>query len=181
MTGSLHVPSRGHKDRAMPLRTIPSSPFPSPPGARRWRFRPTSQRGTGVAVLPQSVAHLALPVSPPGACRWALLADFAPYKPARLPADNPAEFSYFFDTGGRRRCYVAPERFYDGGGGGTRPLGPLLPSMVGEGRVGRGMLVWVLYVCEGARGGKGQGGRRDEIQAIIGDAYNRELGPQSAP
>lgn len=24
-----------------------------------------------------------------------------------------ADFSFFFDTGGRRRCYVAPERFYD--------------------------------------------------------------------
>ena len=50
---------------------------------------------------------------------WAVLADFAaPYKPATLPADNPADFSYFFDAGGRRRCYVAPERFVDGGGGG---------------------------------------------------------------
>ena len=28
-----------------------------------------------------------------------------------LPDDNPADFSYFFDTSGRRTCYVAPERF----------------------------------------------------------------------
>jgi phosphoinositide-3-kinase regulatory subunit 4 len=36
-----------------------------------------------------------------------------------LPADNPADYSYFFDTGGRRRCYVAPERFQEAGGGGV--------------------------------------------------------------
>ncbi len=29
-----------------------------------------------------------------------------------LPDDNPADFSYYFDTSGRRTCYVAPERFY---------------------------------------------------------------------
>ncbi|KAG1658241.1 hypothetical protein FOA52_008501 [Chlamydomonas sp. UWO 241] len=57
---------------------------------------------------------------------WAYLVDFAPYKPTYLPADNPAEFSYFFDTGGRRRCYIAPERFYSDG---PRPLGPLTPQM----------------------------------------------------
>lgn len=28
-----------------------------------------------------------------------------------LPEDNPADFSYFFDTSGRRTCYLAPERF----------------------------------------------------------------------
>lgn len=28
-----------------------------------------------------------------------------------LPDNNPADFSYFFDTSGRRTCYVAPERF----------------------------------------------------------------------
>ena len=28
-----------------------------------------------------------------------------------LPEDNPANFSYFFDTSGRRTCYLAPERF----------------------------------------------------------------------
>ena len=42
---------------------------------------------------------------------WAFIADFASFKPASLPADNPADYSYFFDAGGRRRCYVAPERF----------------------------------------------------------------------
>ena len=44
---------------------------------------------------------------------WAFIADFASFKPPTLPADNPADYSYFFDTGGRRRCYVAPERFRD--------------------------------------------------------------------
>ena len=56
---------------------------------------------------------------------WAFLADFATFKPGSLPADNPADYSYYFDTGGRRRCYVAPERFRDGGGdrtgGGATP------------------------------------------------------------
>ena len=27
--------------------------------------------------------------------------------------DVQADFSYFFDTGGRRRCYIAPERLYE--------------------------------------------------------------------
>jgi phosphoinositide-3-kinase regulatory subunit 4 len=50
---------------------------------------------------------------------WAFLSDFATFKPAALPADNPADYSYFFDTGGRRRCYVAPERFVDEPGPGS--------------------------------------------------------------
>lgn len=40
-----------------------------------------------------------------------LLADFASFKPTFLPEDNPADYSYFFDTSRRRLCYVAPERF----------------------------------------------------------------------
>ncbi|KAI0701928.1 hypothetical protein BC835DRAFT_1321753 [Cytidiella melzeri] len=43
---------------------------------------------------------------------WLLLSDFAPHKPAYLPLDDPADFSFFFDTSGRRTCYIAPERFY---------------------------------------------------------------------
>ncbi|KAI0088224.1 hypothetical protein BDY19DRAFT_994141 [Irpex rosettiformis] len=43
---------------------------------------------------------------------WLLLSDFAPHKPACLPLDDPADFSFFFDTSGRRTCYIAPERFY---------------------------------------------------------------------
>ncbi|KAF8242959.1 ARM repeat-containing protein [Wilcoxina mikolae CBS 423.85] len=46
---------------------------------------------------------------------WIYLSDFAPFKPIYLPADNPADFSYFFDTSGRRICYIAPERFLDAG------------------------------------------------------------------
>ncbi|KOB72906.1 Uncharacterized protein OBRU01_03959 [Operophtera brumata] len=42
---------------------------------------------------------------------WVLLTDIASFKPAFLPDDNPADFSYFFDTSRRRLCYVAPERF----------------------------------------------------------------------
>ncbi|GLH13555.1 Phosphoinositide 3-kinase regulatory subunit 4 [Gryllus bimaculatus] len=42
---------------------------------------------------------------------WILLADFASFKPTYLPEDNPADFSYFFDTSRRRTCYIAPERF----------------------------------------------------------------------
>lgn len=41
---------------------------------------------------------------------WLLLTDFASFKPAFLPEDNPADFSYFFDTSRRRTCYIAPER-----------------------------------------------------------------------
>ncbi|RKP35037.1 armadillo-type protein, partial [Dimargaris cristalligena] len=48
---------------------------------------------------------------------WAYLCDFAPYKPTWLPEDNPANFSYFFDTSARRTCYVAPERFVTGSTG----------------------------------------------------------------
>ena len=33
------------------------------------------------------------------------------FKPTALPEDNPADFSYFFDTSRRRTCYIAPERF----------------------------------------------------------------------
>merc|ERR550532_2718783 len=44
---------------------------------------------------------------------WLLLADFASFKPTYLPEDNPADFSYFFDTSRRRTCYIAPERFVE--------------------------------------------------------------------
>lgn len=43
---------------------------------------------------------------------WLFLADFASFKPTYLPEDNPAAFSFFFDTSGRRTCSIAPERFY---------------------------------------------------------------------
>jgi phosphoinositide-3-kinase regulatory subunit 4 len=43
---------------------------------------------------------------------WVYLADFAAYKPAYLPLDDPSDFSFYFDTSGRRTCYLAPERFY---------------------------------------------------------------------
>ena len=43
---------------------------------------------------------------------WLYLADFSSsFKPAYLPEDNPAEFSFYFDIAGRRTCYLAPERF----------------------------------------------------------------------
>lgn len=42
----------------------------------------------------------------------AFLCDFASFKPTYLPEDDPADFSYFFDTSSRRTCYLAPERFY---------------------------------------------------------------------
>lgn len=42
--------------------------------------------------------------------------DFASsFKPTYLPLDDPSDFSYFFDTSGRRTCYLAPERFYEAG------------------------------------------------------------------
>lgn len=43
---------------------------------------------------------------------WVYLSDFASYKPTFLPLDDPSDFSFYFDTSGRRTCYIAPERFY---------------------------------------------------------------------
>ncbi|KAK9768736.1 Serine/threonine-protein kinase, variant 2 [Basidiobolus ranarum] len=48
---------------------------------------------------------------------WVLLSDYASFKPTYLPEDNPADFSFFFDTSSRRSCYLAPERFYKSGDG----------------------------------------------------------------
>ncbi|KAI6184097.1 Non-specific serine/threonine protein kinase [Aphelenchoides bicaudatus] len=42
---------------------------------------------------------------------WVQLSDFAPYKPAFVPYDNPSTFTFFFDTSRRRTSYLAPERF----------------------------------------------------------------------
>ena len=35
------------------------------------------------------------------------------FKPTFLPLDDPTDFSLFFETSGRRICYIAPERFYE--------------------------------------------------------------------
>jgi hypothetical protein len=45
---------------------------------------------------------------------------------------DQADFSFYFDTGGRRRCYIAPERFYESGAGDAAQLAaqPLRPEMV---------------------------------------------------
>uniref|UniRef100_J3LI06 non-specific serine/threonine protein kinase n=1 Tax=Oryza brachyantha TaxID=4533 RepID=J3LI06_ORYBR len=61
---------------------------------------------------------------------WLYLADFASFKPTYIPDDDPSDFSFFFDTGGRRRCYLAPERFYEHGAE-TQVAAdaPLQPSM----------------------------------------------------
>lgn len=43
---------------------------------------------------------------------WLLLTDFAAHtKPASIPEDNPSQYLFYFDTSGRRVCYLAPERF----------------------------------------------------------------------
>lgn len=42
---------------------------------------------------------------------WVYLTDFCSFKPTYLPEDNPADFNFYFDTSGRRSCYIAPERF----------------------------------------------------------------------
>ncbi|KAD4180234.1 hypothetical protein E3N88_28825 [Mikania micrantha] len=61
---------------------------------------------------------------------WLYLADFASFKPTYIPHDDPSDFSFFFDTGGRRRCYLAPERFYEHGGEvQVTQDAPLRPSM----------------------------------------------------
>jgi len=46
---------------------------------------------------------------------WVYLTDFASYKPTYLPLDDPSDFAFYFDTSGRRSCYVAPERFFASG------------------------------------------------------------------
>ena len=47
---------------------------------------------------------------------WLFLTDFSSsFKKTYLPEDNPADFSYYFDTSGRRTCYLAPERFLKAG------------------------------------------------------------------
>ncbi|KAL2928991.1 Serine/threonine-protein kinase VPS15 [Bienertia sinuspersici] len=61
---------------------------------------------------------------------WVYLVDFASFKPTYIPDDDPSDFSFFFDTGGRRLCYLAPERFYEHGDDMPVPLdAPLKPSM----------------------------------------------------
>lgn len=61
---------------------------------------------------------------------WLYLADFASFKPTYIPHDDPSDFSFFFDAGGRRRCYLAPERFYEHGDGmEVAQDAPLKPSM----------------------------------------------------
>ncbi|KAF2395630.1 phosphoinositide 3-kinase regulatory subunit 4 [Trichodelitschia bisporula] len=62
---------------------------------------------------------------------WLYLADFSSsFKPTYLPEDNPADFSFFFDTSGRRTCYLAPERF----------LGP------GEDATGKPPINWAMDI-----------------------------------
>ncbi|KAK2071129.1 hypothetical protein P8C59_005578 [Phyllachora maydis] len=47
---------------------------------------------------------------------WLYLADFSSsFKLVELPVNNPGNFFFFFDTSGRRTCYVAPERFVPDG------------------------------------------------------------------
>ena len=47
---------------------------------------------------------------------WVFLTDFASaFKPVYLPEDNPAEFSFYYDTSARRTCYLAPERLLAAG------------------------------------------------------------------
>lgn len=50
---------------------------------------------------------------------WVFLTDFSSaYKPVYLPEDNPADFTFFYDTSGStgtRTCNVAPERFLAAG------------------------------------------------------------------
>ncbi|KAK9480794.1 hypothetical protein V1514DRAFT_324477 [Lipomyces japonicus] len=57
---------------------------------------------------------------------WVYLSDFASFKPTYLPEDDPADFSFFFDTSLRRVCYVAPERFFKPG---ERKRGQLTDQM----------------------------------------------------
>lgn len=64
---------------------------------------------------------------------WILLSDFASFKPTFLPEDNPADYTYFFDTSRRRTCYIAPERF-------VASATMELSTIVGEGPADSGTL-----------------------------------------
>jgi WD40 repeat protein len=56
---------------------------------------------------------------------WIVLTDFGLFKPTTVPDDDPTDFQYFFDTMGRRRCSIAPERFVRRGVMGRSPSGVL--------------------------------------------------------
>ncbi|KAG8960407.1 Serine/threonine-protein kinase [Tulasnella sp. 419] len=43
---------------------------------------------------------------------WVYITDFGSIKPVYLPDDDPTDYSFYFDTSGRRTCYLAPERFF---------------------------------------------------------------------
>lgn len=64
-------------------------------------------------VLPKQVCHgdVKLENIMVSSWNWLLLADFATIKPTTLPENDPADFTYFFDTSRRRTCYLAPERY----------------------------------------------------------------------
>lgn len=49
---------------------------------------------------------------------WLYVTDLAPFKPARVPVDNPVLFDYYYDTDDTHHCYLAPEKFT------SRPLPP---------------------------------------------------------
>uniref|UniRef100_A0A182J607 non-specific serine/threonine protein kinase n=1 Tax=Anopheles atroparvus TaxID=41427 RepID=A0A182J607_ANOAO len=69
---------------------------------------------------------------------WVLLSDFASFKPTYLPEDNPADYSYFFDTSRRRTCYIAPERFVRSSSG--ESIQPKDGPLVGDGQYYAGQL-----------------------------------------
>lgn len=140
----------------------PPAPTPVPhPPQQRWiayqlLLALAQAHGRGVChgdVKPENVALTSWD--------WAFLVDFAPYKPTLLPADNPADFSLFFDTSGKRKCYLAPERFYDPGQGITpaqAATAPLTPAMVRP-PAARGW--W------GGRLGAGDRGRLTSCRALL--------------
>ncbi|EPX75184.1 VPS15 protein kinase Ppk19 [Schizosaccharomyces octosporus yFS286] len=57
---------------------------------------------------------------------WVYISDFSSFKPTFLPEDNPADYSYFFDTSSRRVCNIAPERFVPNS---QIRIAPLTPEM----------------------------------------------------
>ncbi|KAG8859720.1 Serine/threonine-protein kinase [Tulasnella sp. 330] len=46
---------------------------------------------------------------------WVYITDFGSIKPVFIPEDDPTDYSFYFDTSGRRTCYIAPERFFSDG------------------------------------------------------------------
>ncbi|KAG9029158.1 Serine/threonine-protein kinase [Tulasnella sp. JGI-2019a] len=69
---------------------------------------------------------------------WVYITDFGSIKPVFIPEDDPTDYSFYFDTSGRRTCYIAPERFFSEGSEVSRKKHEMDGSIIdGERRDGK--------------------------------------------